>query len=105
MSNQIRFDILIRTEASGRMPDLSNISDFRAEPESLERTRRWLAARGIECHATQFGFACTCPKDLFKSVFGSIEHPQPPPDIAQLIEQVTLTVDPEFFDQGGMPSF
>ncbi|MCZ6837176.1 MAG: hypothetical protein O7G85_15485, partial [Planctomycetota bacterium] len=101
----IRFDILIRTVASSRTPDLSNIADFRADSESLERTRHWLAAREIVFHATPFGFACTCSKDQFKKAFGSIENPQPPTDMTELIEQVTLTVDPEFFDQGGMSLF
>ncbi|UCG69031.1 MAG: hypothetical protein JSV09_14795 [Thermoplasmata archaeon] len=107
------FDILLRSLTTAKQPSVSTIDNFRAPPEKLEKCRRYLVARGVEAHATDFGLACKAPRALFESLFKvslkPIEHtgvgprfemvgqPNPPEEIAESIDQVTITATPEFF--------
>jgi hypothetical protein len=112
-SDKIKFDVLVRAEASGETPDVSNIDRFRPEPEDVEKCRRWLTGKGVACYATEFGLACSASRQLFESLFSTqvepLEQgpekppwrlhadPEPPAEIADYIEEVTLSVQPELF--------
>ena len=108
-----QFDILVRSEGSGEIPNVENIDRFKPPPERIERCRRWLVGQGVTAHATDFGLACSAPAGLFERLFQTTleaggsspgeaplratQPPQPPQDIASDVEQVTLTVPPELF--------
>lgn len=107
------FDVLLRSGASGQVPHLQTIEQFEPPPEAIEKCRRWFAARGVKCHATQFGLACSASEDRFASLFqvkvsrlakgpGGPAHEvhgtiRVPPEIADLVEQITVSGPPEFF--------
>jgi hypothetical protein len=111
--NQINFDILIRSSASGGEPHLTTIDRYRPKAEDIEECRRQLAAKGVQCHTTNFGLACTVPLEMFESLFSTqleaneprpgvppwrcLTDPQPPLEIAHLIEQITIPAPPDFF--------
>jgi hypothetical protein len=109
----IKFDVLIRSESSGKLPSLATVEKFHAPAEAVEKCRRWFAGRGVNCHATPFGLACNAPPQIFASIFevevtpvdpgtsksghktqGTIHIPY---EIADLVDQITITVEPEFF--------
>ena len=111
--DQVSFDLLLRTAGSGRIPTVENIHEFHAPAEEIEKCRRWFASQGITCHATQFGLACTATRESFESIFSvrltptqggpgahshqMSEEAKPPPELADLIDQITLSAPPEFF--------
>ena len=118
MANQsgeeVAFDVLLRAPGAGSVPDVATIDQCRPDAEAVERCRRWFAARGVTTHATQFGLAGSTPRALFESLFGvrlkpvrpavsgrpafeTIGKLQLPTEIADAIEQVTLSAPPEFF--------
>ncbi len=94
---KIQFDILIKNPASVREPTVSNIESFRASEEDIEYCRRWLASEGVVCHPTGFGLAGEVEPETFVRLFGSCADPRPPKDLAEYVEQITLTRSPEFF--------
>ena len=112
-SDNIEFDILVRAEALGETPDVSNIDRFRPDPEDVENCRRWLDSKGVACYITEFGLACSASRHLFESLFSTqvkrskqrsgkppwqlLTDPVPPPEIADYIEDVTVSVPPELF--------
>lgn len=112
-SDNIEFDILVRAEASGETPDVSNIHRFRPDPEDVEKCRRWLAGKGVSCHTSEFGLACSASRQLFESLFSTkvepleqgpgkppwrlLNDPEPPAEIADYVEDVTIAVPPELF--------
>jgi hypothetical protein len=112
-SAPISFDVLLRSDASGREASAKTVGAFAPDSEKMERCRRWLAARGVTCSAANFSIACSAPPEVFAKLFrvkakpakaaaaqpsaeieGSIQVPE---EIAELVEQVTLTRPPEFF--------
>lgn len=111
----VAFDLLLKgpAAASGRQPSVGEIEQFKPPPEAVERCRRWLAARAVTCHATDFGLACTAAPGRFTELFGvALEpaaagpglpalrmagEPRPPEPIADLVDQVTLSAAPELF--------
>ena len=111
--DEVVFDILLHSSASGKQPSVSTIDQFLPPPEEIERCRRYLVARGVEAHATEFGLACRAPCDLFESLFGvslnpithtpstprfeMIGQPNPPEEIAKAIDQITISAVPELF--------
>ncbi|UCE36200.1 MAG: hypothetical protein JSW00_11710 [Thermoplasmata archaeon] len=111
--DEVAFDILLRSPASGQQPSVSTIDQFRPPHEEIERCRRYLVSRGVEAHATEFGLACKAPRDLFESLFAvslkptkpvkgtppfkMVGEPKPPMEIAEAIEQITISAPPEFF--------
>ncbi len=111
--DQVSFDVLLRTAGSGRIPTVENIHEFHASAEEIEKCRRWFASQGITCHATQFGLACNAKRESFESIFGvrltptqggpgvrshqMSGEPKPPAEIADLIDQITLSAPPELF--------
>ncbi len=112
-SNMIQFDILLRSAASGEIPDISNIGQFRADLEDIEKCRRWLASKGITCYSTAFGLACSAPVALFETLFCTkVQHgdltpgmppgrcsspPKAPPEIEKYVDQISISAQPEFF--------
>lgn len=112
-SNIIEFEILIRAEASGEIPDVSNINRFRPDPEDIEKCRRWLDSKGVSCYITEFGLVCSTSRHLFESLFSTqvkrskqrsgksqwqlLTDPVPPSKIADYIVDVTISVSPELF--------
>lgn len=111
--DKVTFDVLMRSSASGNQPSVSTIHQFRPPPEEIERCRRWFTAKGVEAHATEFGLACRAPRQLFESLFGvtlkplkampgkppfeMTGHPVAPKEIAEAIDQITITAPPELF--------
>ncbi len=109
----VTFDVLLRAGQARGEPSVQEIARFKPDPGDIERCRRWLAQRGVTAHATDFGLACSCPPALFEQLFGvrlaekspaadqapfeAIGAMRPPPEIGDLIEQVTLTVAPQLF--------
>lgn len=111
--DNIEFDILVRAEASGEIPNIKNIDRFRPDPEDVEYCRRWLYSNGVTCYITEFGLVCNASRQLFESLFSTqvkpskqrsgkppwqlLNDPVPPPEIADYIEDVTVSVPPELF--------
>ena len=109
----VDFEVLLRTAGEGRLATAHNIDQFRADPENAERCRRWLHAKGVKASATDFSLACSAPAAVFESLFGVKLVPvraapghlpwrvkgtiRVPPEIAPLVEDVTLSPPPEFF--------
>jgi hypothetical protein len=113
-AEQVAFDVLLRAPASGRTPHVATIDQFRPDPENIEKCRRWLAGEGVTCYATDFGLACSAPCELFESLFGvSLKPVRPaspgrppfeivgeirsPAEVADMIDQVSISAPPEFF--------
>jgi len=109
----VNFEVLLRSAGTGRSPTTENIAQFRPDPEALDRCRRWLCDRGVRVHATDFGLACSAPKVVFQSLFGTklvradpepnrpawraVSSIQAPPEIASLVEEITIQQAPELF--------
>ena len=109
----VSFDVLLRSPGSGRAPSVTNIDQFRPPSDAIEKVLRFLIAKGMVCHSTDFGLACTAPRTLFESLFSvrlqSVDAqpgmpawqisgtPKLPREIADLIEQFTIATSPESF--------
>lgn len=111
----VYFDILVRAvrPGPGRKARLSNLEEFRPSDEDVEKCRRMLAARGVTCHFTGFGLACSVPRELFESLFSArleahrteqgmmfwkpSSEPKPPEELASLVEQITIARPPDLF--------
>ena len=111
----VNFDILLRSQASdaGAAANLGTIDEFRPPPAAIEECRRWLALKGIACHPTDFGLACSAPETIFYSLFpkrrntktqrdvadndNSSGEFEPPEAIAHLIDQITLSQMPDLY--------
>ncbi|MHC4521053.1 MAG: hypothetical protein ACYTAS_20870 [Planctomycetota bacterium] len=109
----VQFDILLKSPGSGRTPNVGNIDQFRAAPETIEKCQRWLASQGVDCYATDFGLACSAKKEVFETLFGTELRPsskapgippwqcalppQPPPEIREYVDQVSMAAPPELF--------
>ena len=112
-SDIIEFDILVRTEASGESPDVSNIDRFHPDPEDVENCRRWLVSKGVVSYTTEFGLSCSVSRHLFESLFSThvklskqrsgnplwqmLTEPVPPPEIANYIKDITISIPPDLF--------
>ena len=110
-SDIIKFDILVRAETSGESLDVSNIARFRPDPEDVENCRRWLVSKGVACYTNEFGLSCSVSCHLFESLFSThvklskqrsgkslwqmLTEPVPPPEIADYIEDVTVSIPPD----------
>lgn len=109
----VAFELLLRSKGSGHTPASHNIDQFRADPEVAERVRRWLHAHDVTAHSTEFTVAGTTPQKTFESLFGVRLRPRKgdkklgdwsvegeiriPDEIADAVENVVLSVRPEFF--------
>ena len=112
-SNIVGFDILMRAPASGKTPNIDNIDQFKPPPENIVKCHRWLASRGVTCHPTDFGFACSAPVDIFETLFHTkvkrsksapgvpswscSPPPKAPHEIEEYVDQITIPAPPEFF--------
>lgn len=109
----VEFEVLVRGPSAGAPPSVETVEGLRPRPADLERCRRYLADRGVTCHATDFGLACSAPRRLVEALLGSqlepvesttgppwrfVGAPRAPDDIAELVEQVSLVARPELFD-------
>ncbi len=112
--NDVAFDILLKADAAPDTASLATIEALRPEPEEIERCRRWLVTRGVNAHSSGFGISCTAPAPVFEALFNvKVEFCDPlpgqssyrivdgspdlPKEIADMVDQVTLSVTPEFF--------
>lgn len=111
--SEVMFDILLRSAASGKQPHVDNVQEFRAPAAEIERCRRWFAAQGLILHATPFGLSGSASRETFEQIFrtelkatdGAPGQPafettaglEPPAELADAIDQITLTAPPEFF--------
>jgi hypothetical protein len=109
----VSFDILLRSAGSGEEPDMAIIDRFHAAPADVMRCRRWLEDHQATVHVTEFGLSCAMAKDRFESLFevalNPTEHrpgepqfqmsssPKSPPEIEDLVDQITIMGEPEFF--------
>ncbi len=113
LPKNIGFDVLLKSSASGGMPSLNNIEQFKPPQENIAKCNRWLTSKGVTCHATDFGLACSAPAELFETLFStkvkytrsspgapcwhSTSHIKVPLEIAEYIDQISISAPPEFF--------
>ncbi len=110
----VAFDALLRPAGGVETPTVENIGAFYAPPESVEKCRKWFAERGILCAANRFGVSGQMSRAEFEEIFvvelipatapaagmpvyrveGQI---QIPPELANEIDQVTVSGSPELF--------
>jgi hypothetical protein len=111
--DEVMFDILLRPASRGDLPHAGNVQEFHAAPEQIERCRRWFAANGMTLYATPFGLSGSTSRESFEKTFNvelegmdggprlpafqATSEPQPPAEIADAINQITLTAPPELF--------
>ena len=109
----ISFDILLRARGADKIPDIKTIDEFKPSPEHIEMCRRWLDSKGITCHATEFGLACSAAASLFEKIFSTKVQrkrtapgkpvwqcsppPKAPPELDEYIDQISVTAPPELF--------
>ena len=96
-SDLVELELLVKAAAAPEVVTAENVADARPRAEDVEECRRWLAARGLECHATGFGVLCRGAAEAVEAVFGDLEQPVAPQEIANLVEQVTRPKRPELF--------
>ena len=113
IAETVAFDVLLHPSGASVEPDVRTVAALRPAPEDIVRCRQWFAARGVEAYDTAFGLSCSAPHRVFEALFGvTLRAPadpaessvpeiigcvEPPAEIADLVEQVTLTRPPEFF--------
>ena len=111
--NIIGFDILLKAPGSGKTPHVGNIDQFKPPPENIVKCHRWLASKGVTCHSTDFGLACSVPAELFEKLFSTkvkrsksasgapswscSSPPKAPRDIEEFVDQISISAPPEFF--------
>lgn len=112
-SNMVEFDILLKAPGSDKTPHVDNISQFKPPAENIAKCRRWLASRGVTCHSTDFGLACSAPAELFEALFSTkLERSSPapgvpcwhcssplqaPPEIEEYVDQISIPAPPELY--------
>ncbi len=111
--DKVKFNILIRSSGDS-FPHVSTIKQFRPSPGIIEKCRILLAKKGVVCNNTDFGLSCSTSRELFESLFSTqllpsdlkpgippwrcTKEPQPPKEIAQHVEQITISAPPEYFN-------
>lgn len=96
-------------------PSVATIDEFKPKVVDIDRAERWFADHGVTVYKTDFGLSCTAPREVFESIFevrlSSRADPSSgtvfflpegltlriPEELAIIVDQVTLTVSPEFF--------
>jgi hypothetical protein len=111
---EVAFDILLRAARGAAGASIETIDAFRPDPHAVEWVRRWLSERGVVCHATHHGLACSAPGEVIARLFTvkvrrnpargpeqrAVEilgEVQVPAEIADLVEQVTFPAPPQLF--------
>lgn len=113
IAETVTFDVLLHPSGAPVEPDVRTVAALRPAPEDIVRCRQWFAARDVEAYDTAFGLSCSAAHHVFESLFGvTLRAPtdpavsavpeiigcvEPPAEIADLVEQVTLTRPPELF--------
>lgn len=113
-SEKVEFEILIKPAGTDSFPHVSTIKQFRPSPEIIEKCRVLLAKKGVVCNSTGFGLSCSSSRKLFESLFLTklvpsdlkpgtpplrcTKEPQPLKEIAQYVEQITISAPPEYFN-------
>jgi len=111
----VQFDVLLRGHNGAGTPSVATIDNFKPKFDDIVRTERWFTAHGVTVYKTEFGLSCSAPREVFESIFdvklssrtdpgsGTVFYlPEGsslriPEELADIIDQVTLTVSPEFF--------
>jgi len=112
-SHIIGFDILLKAPGSGKTPHVGHIDQFKPPPENIVKCHRWLTSKGVTCHSTDFGLACSASAELFEKVFSTkvkrsksasgvpslscSSPPKAPRDIEEYVDQISISAPPEFF--------
>lgn len=112
--DKVEFDILMKPSGTDSFPHVSTIKQFRPSLEIIEKCRILLAKKGVICNTTGFGLSCSTSRKLFESLFLTqlvpsdlkpgtppwrcTKEPQPPKEIAQHVEQITISAPPEYFN-------
>lgn len=108
----IDFNILLGK--SGGLPVLETVDEYRADPETVESCARWLAKHGVTAYATQFGLACSAPRETIETLFQTslttekdarpsfpahdfASPPRIPDTFPAETAEITISVEPEFF--------
>lgn len=114
-SSKVSFDVLLRGETDDVSVAAASLEKLRPPAAAIERCFRWLSARDVTCHRTDFGLACEAKVDVFERLFdvqltrlptgGATPpsyqlkgEPRPPSEIESLVWQITLTQPPTFFN-------
>lgn len=108
----VPFQVILRS-SDRAIATTANVDTFRVDPERAERVRRWLHAHGVTAHVTDFAIAASAPPKVFASLFGVqpqrasagdasnawvlSEVPHVPGEIADVVADVTIAPQPEFF--------
>ncbi len=111
--DNIQFDVLLKSSATGEQPYIDNIEEFRPDPDHIEICLRWFRDQDVAVYATDFGLAGETSRAIFEKLFnvkliqsesGNISSGwivegtlQIPPPIADYIDQITLITPPELF--------
>ncbi len=109
----IQFDVLIKGQGGRQRPDLKNIQYFKPAPDDIEKCRRWFEKKAVTVYPTEFGLSGETTKKHFESIFKvrliladsraaeppfrMSSEPHLPDEIAELIDQITLSAPPELF--------
>jgi hypothetical protein len=105
-NDTIRFDVLVRPAGTETAVTTDNIDDFKPNATDIETCYRWFVSHGIICHKTDFGLAGETSRSKFEEIFNTRlsksgrecdPPPQSPSEISALINQITISRDPEFF--------
>ena len=112
-SDIVEFDILLKAGASGKTPRLDNIDQFKPPAENVAKCRRWLASKGVTCHSTDFGLACSATAEIFEALFSATlersdsgpgvpcwhcsSPPQAPQEIERYVDQISISAPPELY--------
>ena len=112
-AEHVSFDILLRSAGAGREASVASVESFKPTPDDIAKCHRWLLSKGFSAHMTEFGLTCSAPKVLFEETFSVSLQPSggeagqpafvmsgpviPPDEIAELVDQVTITPLPILF--------
>lgn len=109
----ININIILKSGSPEKDIHVKTIKSFIPDSGDIEHCRRYLISRGVSCHPTSFGLACSAPKEtiekVFKTKFKADEHdstgsiidflskPEIPAEIVEYVDQITIEIPPELF--------
>ena len=109
----VNINIILKSGSPETDIHVNTIKNFIPDSGDLERCRRYLISRGVTCHPTSFGLACSAPKEVIEKVFKTklktnenesissmrqfLIKPEIPVEIEKYVEQITLEIPPELF--------
>jgi hypothetical protein len=99
----ISFTVLLLGETTDTQA--ADIHKLRPKPGVVDFCLRRLSELGVTCHRLDFGLACEASAGLFENLFGVTVteyevsgEPQPPEEIAQYVDQITIDRPPTLMD-------